>query len=79
MTKQEAINSLPGKEEVHKDLPAAAAAWQQVPDEVKFELIRDGSVSVDHTSLHGQTVVHLSDSAETSKIVHKKPSKEEEE
>lgn len=71
MNKQEAINSLPSSEDVHKDLSAAAAAWQNVPDEVKFELIKDGSVSVDHTSLAGQTVVYLSAAAETTKIVSK--------
>jgi hypothetical protein len=71
MTKQEAINLLPTNEEVDKDPVTAAAAWQEVPDEVKSELIKDGSVSVDHNKLAGQTVVWLSDEAETSKIVEK--------
>ncbi len=75
MNKQEAINSLPKKEDLYNDLPGAAAAWQNVPDEVKFELIKDGSVSVDHVTLPGQTIVYLSDAAETSQITSKKSSK----
>jgi len=76
MTKQEAINLLPTNEEVDKDPKAAAAAWQEVPDELKCELIKDGTATVDHNKLAGQTVVYLSDAAETSKIVAK-PKKEE--
>jgi hypothetical protein len=71
MNKQEAINLLPTNAEVEKDPKAAAEAWAKVPDETKSELIKDGSVSVDHNLLAGQTVVYLSDEAETSKVVAK--------
>jgi len=79
MNKQEAINLLPTNAEVEKDPKAAAEAWANIPDQTKFELIKDGSVSVDHNLLAGQTVVYLSDEAETSKIVSKKSSKKDKE
>ena len=76
MNKQDAINLLATNAEVEKDPMAAAEAWAKVPDETKSELIKDGSVSVDHNLLAGQTVVYLSDEAETSKIVSKGKSEE---